>query len=78
MKKYILSKGELDSDLPILWEHIPVEAIELVKKDYIIKTLYFSPKEGVERYSTVFLREVDSFKRGTKTFKITEEVTLGL
>lgn len=76
--KYILSRGELSTDLPLAWKHIPEEAIELIGRDYIIKTLCFSPDEGVERQSSVFLREVESFKRGMKKFEISEGVTLGI
>lgn len=78
MTKYILSHGEEDTDMPLAWEHIPEEAIELIGRDYIIKSLYFSPKDGVERQSTVFLREVESFKRGMKKFNITEDTVLGI
>lgn len=75
--KYILTHGELETDIAYPWELIPEEAIELIDRDYITKVLFFSKEEGVQRQSAIFLRQTESFKKGMKKFKI-GDITVGV
>lgn len=78
MTKYILTHGELETDIPLPWEYVPEEAYELIDRDYISKSLYFSSEDGLQKQSTIFLRKVDSFKRGMKKFELEEGIMVGV